>query len=97
MAKRLSAEATAIIDAIEKASGLAKSTADGVALQLVTHTKSDDEKFAALTKLVESIALDVKSLLDSRSYARGAWWGMASLAGVVAAFVSWIVAVWKHS
>lgn len=98
MAKRkLSPETVAIISAIERASATAKITADAVAAELVTHTKHDDERFESLTKLVTSIASDVKSLLESRSFTRGVW-RAASVAGgsvggivaVLALIISWL-------
>jgi hypothetical protein len=97
MKKKLSADTLAVIAAIETASRDSKNVSDQVARELTLHTEHDDERFTALTVLVESIANDVKSLLDSRSFTRGVW-KAASVAGgsvggvvAVAAFiVSWL-------
>lgn len=93
---KLSLETTAIITAIEHASEAGRLIAASVSTELVTHTKHDDERFQALTELVTSVANDVKSLLESRSFTRGVW-KAASVAGgsvgglvaVIAFIVSW--------
>ncbi len=92
--KKLSPETVAIIAAIEHATGAAKIVADSVAGELEKHTKHDDDRFAALTALVESIALDVKSLLGTRSYARGAWKGMTLVAVAVFAIAKAVHDYW---
>lgn len=90
MAKRkLSPETSAIISAIEHASQAAHIIADNVSKELTTHTAHDDERFAALTVLVASVATDVKSLLQSRAFSRG----VAKTAGVVGGSVGGLVAV----
>jgi hypothetical protein len=96
MARKLSPETLAIIGAIEAASATTKSVSDAVARELGTHTKHDDERFTALTNLVTSIATDVKSLLDSRSFQRGAWWAMIAIAGGVSTVVGFLVSWMKH-
>ncbi len=92
--KKLSPETVAIIAAIEGASATAKVVADAVAGELEKHTRHDDERFAALTTLVESIALDVKSLLGSRSFMRGAWKAITVTALVASTMVTAIHAYW---
>lgn len=93
-ARRPSPDTRAIIAAIEGASATAKVVADSVAKELVLHTQHDDERFADLTKLVESVALDVKSLLGSRSYVRGAWKGVTVAAVVASSLVTAVHAYW---
>jgi hypothetical protein len=78
--KKLSADTLAVIEAIETAARNSKTVSDAVARELAVHTEHDDERFAALTALVTSVANDVKSLLDSRSFTRGVW-KAASVAG----------------
>ncbi len=75
-AKKLDHQTVAIIEAINHATAAAQIVADHVAQELKDHTLHDDERFEQVTKLIESIAQDVKSLLGSRSYMRGAWKGM---------------------
>lgn len=90
MKRKLSSETTAIISAIENATTGARIIADQVASELVQHTKHDDERFDRLTQLVESIASDVKSLIETRTFSRAVWWtvtkagsGIVLLAGGV--------------
>jgi hypothetical protein len=81
---KFSAETVAIVQAIESATSTAKIVADTVARELSEHTTHDDERFDRLTKLVESIATDTKSLLDSRSFIKGAWWTIVKIATAAA-------------
>ena len=62
-----------ILRAIETAADAGRQVAQDVAAELVEHTKHDDDRFDRLTRLVESIATDTKSLLASRSFIQGAW------------------------
>jgi len=75
----------------------AENEARRVSTALEAHDRLDTERFDALSKTLEEIHKDVKSLLDSRAYARGAWWGIGSMATVVSAVVGFVVAWWKHS
>lgn len=96
--RRLSPETSAIIAAIENATGAAKIVADSVSKELTLHTQHDDERFEQLTKLVESIATDVKSLLQSRSFFRGAWKAASVAGGAVGgivAIIALVVSWWK--
>lgn len=93
--KQMSADTVAIISAIEKATDAAQIVADGVQRELVQHTQHDDERFETLTTLVESIATDVKSLLASRSFMRGAWKAITVSALVASALVTGVHAWWS--
>jgi hypothetical protein len=84
----MSADTQVILRAIESATEAGRLVAAGVATELVTHTKRDDERFAELTKLVESVANDTKSLLLSRSYTRGVRRAVIATAGGVSALVA---------
>ena len=95
MKRKLSPETTAIIKAIESASKTAQVVADSVAAELVTHTRHDDERFERLTALVEAIGGDVKSLLDSRSFQRGAWKAIGVVGGVAGTIAGLLVAIVK--
>lgn len=88
--RKVSPETIAIISAIEHAASAAKTVADAVSGELERHTRHDDERFAALTILVESIAKDVKSLLDSRTFLRGAWWAVGGMAMGVGGLLSMV-------
>jgi predicted component of type VI protein secretion system len=70
---KTTADTKAIIAAIEVAARTAASTAEVASSKLQLHTAKDEERFEQVTALVESIANDVKSLLDTRSFTRGAW------------------------
>jgi len=93
MGKKLSPDTTAIIKAIAAAQQQARTVADTVESELKKHTESDDERFAALTTLVESVSNDVKSLLNSRQFFRGAWWAIVGMAALVG---SGVAAVWHY-
>ncbi len=90
---KLSPDSTAIIEAIANATSVAKTVSDKVAEELHTHTLQDDKRFADLTKLVESIATDVKSLINSRQFFRGAWWAVVGMAGILGAGIA---AIWHY-
>jgi putative N-acetylmannosamine-6-phosphate epimerase len=92
--RKLNAETAAIIAAIENATAAAKIVADAVSTELHVHTGHDDERFEALTKLVESISLDVKSLLASRSFLRGAWKTIVAVGVVTSTLVTAIHSWW---
>jgi hypothetical protein len=87
----MSKDTVAIISAIENASEVARVIADSVAKELQDHTKSDDKRFDDLTKLVESISENVRSLLDSRQFFRGAWWALVGMAGLIGAVIVWVI------
>lgn len=81
--KKITTDTMAIIKAIESSAIAQKAAADSVKDDLAKHTAQDDERFTRLTDLTESIANDVKSLLSSRSFVRGAWKAIVVTAGVV--------------
>jgi hypothetical protein len=89
--KRLSEEALAIINAIEASSRNTQTAASLLAKALTEHTMNDDLRFAAVTKLVESIALDVKSLLETRTFTQGMVRAVVLIAASVSALVSGII------
>jgi hypothetical protein len=64
---------------------------------LAAHDRLDTERFDALTGTLDRIDANVESLLQSRSFARGAWKATAtisvaisSLIGIVFAFIGYI-------
>lgn len=79
--KKLSPETVAIISAIESATDGARIIADQVSRELVAHTQHDDERFEKLTSLVESVATDVKSLIETRTFSRAVWWTLTKIGG----------------
>ena len=91
--KALSQETVAIIEAITKATASAQIVADEVERELRKHTDQDDKRFEALTVLVESIAKDVKSLINSRQFFRGAWWAIVGMAGLAG---TGLAAIWHY-
>ena len=93
---RLSPETRAIIHAIESATGAAQVVATKVSEELATHTRHDDERFEALTVLVTSVANDVKSLLESRSFVRGAWKAIIGISVAVSTIIGMAIAWIRH-
>jgi hypothetical protein len=59
---------------------------------LAAHDRLDTERFNALALTLEEIRADVKSLLASRSYVRGAWKAVVTTAAVVSTVVSLLFA-----
>jgi hypothetical protein len=76
-------ETAAIIGAIEHATAAAQIVADQVSRELVTHTQHDDVRFEKLTVLVESVATDVKSLIETRKFGYAVWWTLTKIGGGV--------------
>jgi predicted component of type VI protein secretion system len=66
-----SASILAVLNAVEKSAASHRAISTLVETELANHTLMDDERFKQLTVLVESIAVDVKSLLATRSFTRG--------------------------
>jgi len=60
---------------------------------LKEHADMDTTRFAAVEKKLDDIGGDVKSLLVSRSYVRGAWKAIVVLGGTAGAVVSLAVAL----
>lgn len=85
----------AIIAAIETAAASAKQIAASVSTSLQEHTKLDDERFKSLTGTIEVIGVDVKSLLETRSFTRGAWKVIVTLSTIAGTIASLIVAYFR--
>lgn len=52
------------------------------------HAEEDTRRFASMEKTLDAIAADTKSLVESRTLARGAWKATTLIAGLVAGVVS---------
>jgi hypothetical protein len=60
-----------------------------VLLELIRqHAEDDTRRFAAVERKLDAIATDVRSLVESRTLARGAWKATALVASGVAGMVS---------
>jgi hypothetical protein len=64
--------------------------------ELRAHQERDEGQFAAVNERLTEIGADVKSLLQSRSYIRGAWKAVAVVSGATATVVSIVIAILKH-
>jgi hypothetical protein len=70
-----------------------------VLLELVRqHTDDDTRRFESVDKKLDAIAADLKSLIEARVEARGAWRATVTIAGLVsgavsgaAGFIAWIL------
>ena len=60
---------------------------------LAAHDRLDNERFAHVTSTLDAIHVDVKALIQSRSYILGAWQAIVVLAGVVSGLVA-LAASW---
>ena len=70
----------------------ARGEAHRVRLALEAHDRLDTERFAALSTTLEAIHVDVKSLLESRTYGRGAWRAIVAISTVISVAVGAIFA-----
>lgn len=72
----------------------ARGEAHRVRLALEAHDKLDTERFSDLKLILAEVHADIKSLLASRSYVRGAWAAIVALAaavsGIVAGIAAWL-------
>ena len=67
-----------------------------LAEELKAHDRLDTERFDAVNTKLDGIHADVKSLLASRSYVRGAWAAIATISGAVSFVVGIVIAWMKH-
>lgn len=65
-----------------------RATVNEVLVELREHVKQDHERFETQGKKLEEIHTDVRSLLESRSFLRGAWRTITVIAGIVATIVT---------
>ncbi len=70
-----------------KPAGYARTEAARVARALEEHDRRDTDRFAELNVKLDTIGGDVKSLLASRSYVRGAWKAIVTISAGVAAAI----------
>ena len=73
-----------------------KTTLEVLVSEFQAHAIRDTEQFAAVTKTLEEVGKDVKSLLETRAFNRGAWWAMAGIPAMVSAIVGIIFAFLRH-
>ena len=85
-----------ILRAIENAADAGRRVAEDVNAELADHTKHDDERFERLTKLVESIATDVKSLIETRTFGRAVWWTITKAGTMIALLAGGVWAVYTY-
>lgn len=78
--KRLSFDTKAVLLSTER-----------IAAELAAHARLDDERHAENKQTLQEIREDVKSLLDSRSFARGIWRAAAIVGAVAGACISYVV------
>lgn len=60
-----------------------------------SHAEEDSENFKTLAAQILEVNNDVKSLLSSRSFLRGAWFAVGVFGTLVAAVVSSVIAWFK--
>lgn len=62
---------------------------------LQTHIKEDANNFKEMTVQILEVNKDVKSLLNSRSFLRGAWFAVATVGTLVGVIAGIIIAWYK--
>lgn len=62
-----------------------KVTLEGLNATLQAHTAEDARRFEEMSGKLDSIGTDVKSLLESRSFSRGAWKAIVTAASAAGA------------
>jgi hypothetical protein len=65
---------------------------DVLAAEVRAHIKADNERFDTIDDSLTSIADDVKSLLQTRSFTKGAWKAIVSIAVAVSTVVGLVIA-----
>jgi hypothetical protein len=58
---------------------------------LQQHMKEDNENFLKLAAQIIEVNKDVKSLLESRSFVRGAWWALGIMGAAIATILTLII------
>lgn len=78
--KRLSSDTKAVLLSTER-----------IAAELLAHTQLDDHRHTENTQTLHEIRADVKSLLDSRSFARGIWRAAAIAGAIAGACITFVI------
>ena len=66
-----------------------------IAAELTAHARLDDERHAENKQTLAEISEDVKSLLESRSFARGIWKAAVVAGGIAGACITYIITLIK--
>lgn len=90
--KKPSAETAAILAAIESSRTAAISISGAVAQELAAHTELDDARHEENKQTLASIAEDVKSLLEYRTFTKGIWRAVVGIAITVSTVVGLVIA-----
>lgn len=85
-----------ILRAIETAANAGRQMAESVKAELEDHTKHDDDRFERLTRLVESIAIDVKSLIETRTFGQAVWWTVTKAGSVIVLMIGGLWALYTY-
>lgn len=73
-----------------------KATLDSLRATLQAHTEEDARRFVEMNGKLDDIATDVKSLLASRSYMRGAWKAIITAASAAGAAAGLLISYLRH-
>ena len=65
---------------------------DVLATEVRAHIVADNERFNKIDGALSSIADDVRSLLQTRSFTKGAWKAIVTIAGATSVIVGLIIA-----
>jgi hypothetical protein len=65
---------------------------DVLAEEVREHIRADNERFNTIDKSLGSIADDVRSLLQTRSFTKGAWKAIVTIAGATSVVIGLIIA-----
>jgi hypothetical protein len=65
---------------------------DVLAEEVRAHIRADNERFNTIDKSLGSIADDVRSLLQTRSFTKGAWKAIVTIAGATSVVIGLIIA-----
>ncbi|HEV8714132.1 MAG TPA: hypothetical protein VGX03_15060 [Candidatus Binatia bacterium] len=64
---------------------------DELSAEIRTHITDDNRRFDTLDETLKEIGKDVKSLLATRSFSKGIWWAVSTIAGGIAVVASIVV------
>ena len=65
---------------------------DVLATEVRAHISADNERFNTIDESLTGIAADVKSLLHTRSFTKGAWKAIVTIAGATSVIIGLVIA-----
>lgn len=87
--------AKAVKPGLTRETKLLLASTERIAAELAAHARLDDERHAENKQTLQEISDDVKSLLESRSFARGIWKAAVVAGGIAGACITYVITLIK--